>query len=765
MPKLSRKKAIAHARLDKFYYLARDQGLRARSAFKLSQLNRKYGFLQKARTLVDLGAAPGGWLQIANKVMPLNSHKVGVDLDPIKFIPGCKTIVGDFTTEKVRKEIIKALQGKQADVVLCDAAPNVSGAWSKDAYVQNVLVLSAIRAACGMLAPKGTFVTKIFRSPDYTKLIFVLNQLFEKVEATKPLASRVQSAEIFVVCREYKAPKTIDPNLFNPKEIFAELDEPEKQLRHKQSEKEKLGLKEKRHNDYEFQGGVFSESLYKAISLTDFVGSKDPEDILGKYHEITIDPIFEQRFIDSPKTNQELLECCKDLQSCNHFSKKKMLKWREQLFLEEKARLAEEGDEEEEEELEEAEEEEEPEDNETQLKKMEEQLKEYDEQTKKEAKKRMKQMITRKLKLASRSGFNPNDNPLLEHYESTVYSSKLEEQLQNTGIDNSKLEDEYDEAFNNGEITPTAVTRYDVFTPHQYGEEGYAPPEDRIDEDDEDDDDEEDDEEVGEAEPSKPLGYYARLEKLVTSAIEEGKRAKKPGKQDKIQEFLRESYMKGAEQESDADKEEPLVHEESDPEEVDSDAELHRSLKRVGNAPSAREDRKKAPRKIGFEEVPTELWDPETRSKILAMASHMLDRKGKRELLENAVHRFTFADDPQDLPKWFIQEEQRAYSRPLPVTQEDVHREIERFRAINARPPKKVMEAIHRKRIRAKRVVKKILNQAEDNPRSLKRKTAPTLRKIMRSQWLRNSGKKKAPVDNRTKGEKKRTQQKLKKRR
>lgn len=234
-----------------------------------------------------------------------------------------------------------------------------------------------------------------------------------------------------------------------------------------------------------------------------------------------------------------------------------------------------------------------------------------------------------------------------------------------------------------------------------------------------------------------------------------------------MHEYIRDHYGKkaeGAEAEAEAEEEEEplLVQDEAESEAADSDEELRRPLHKLGTAPEDREERRKAPRKIGFEEVPTELWDPETRSKILAIASRMLDRKGKRDMLENGVHRFTFGDDPEDLPKWFVAEEQRAYTRPLPVTQEDVQREVERFRAINARPPKKVMEAIHRKRVRAKKIVKKILNKADENPRSLRHKTAPTVRKIMRSQWLRNSGKKKPALDRRTRGEKIRTHQRVK---
>lgn len=153
--------------------------------------------------------------------------------------------------------------------MLNDGAPNVGADWSKDAYNQAELCLFALKLATDVLRRGGTFVTKVFRSKDYNSLLYVFNQLFNKVEATKPQASRTQSAEIFVVCQGFKAPDVIDPKFLDPKYALEEVEEQEESTKQISSLKKLLENKVNR-GGYD-DGG--RGTLYQETDFIEFLES------------------------------------------------------------------------------------------------------------------------------------------------------------------------------------------------------------------------------------------------------------------------------------------------------------------------------------------------------------------------------------------------------------------------------------------------------------------------------------------------------------
>ncbi|RKO97589.1 hypothetical protein CXG81DRAFT_50, partial [Caulochytrium protostelioides] len=325
-------KKNAKGRLDKYYYLAKEQGYRARSAFKLIQLNRRYGFLEKSKCLIDLCAAPGGWCQVAAKYMPKPSVIVGVDLCPIKPIPNVVALQEDIRTVDCYNAIKREIKDWKVDVVLHDGAPNVGTAWTQDAFSQSELTLCALKLATQFLAPDGVFVTKVFRSKDYNKLMWVFGKLFGSVQATKPASSRNVSAEIFVVCEKYLAPKKIDPRLLNPRTVFGEEDaiEEDEQAERKDTRNAQINdifnpTKHRRQREGYAEDNV---TLHTQTPVSKFILSRDSVGVLGRSNELTFTTEEEILMRDHPMTSSEIPILCKDLKLLNKRDFRILIKWR-----------------------------------------------------------------------------------------------------------------------------------------------------------------------------------------------------------------------------------------------------------------------------------------------------------------------------------------------------------------------------------------------------------------------------------------------------
>lgn len=181
---------------DKYYRLAKKLGYRARSAFKLIQLNEKYGIIKEGDDVLDLGAAPGGWLQVAREISKTGTI-VGVDLKPIARLDGVITIVGDITKEETVEKIRRVKD--RFDVVLSDVSPNISGVWDIDHARSVELSRRAFELARIFLKPGGNFLVKVFQGPLVEDLYNEIRKHFRFCKITKPRASRKESAEVYII--------------------------------------------------------------------------------------------------------------------------------------------------------------------------------------------------------------------------------------------------------------------------------------------------------------------------------------------------------------------------------------------------------------------------------------------------------------------------------------------------------------------------------------------------------------------------------------
>jgi 23S rRNA (uridine2552-2'-O)-methyltransferase len=182
---------------DPYVRKAKEQGYRSRAAFKLLELNAKERFLKEGMTVVDLGAAPGGWSQVAAQQAGPKGRVLAIDLLPVAPISGVMVLQADFR-EPV---LLEKLGGQKADAVLCDVSPNLSGVPLVDQARALELAGAAIDFCAKALKPDGVFVVKAFQGGAFDDLMKRLKATFAKVRIVKPGASRGESAETYVVAR------------------------------------------------------------------------------------------------------------------------------------------------------------------------------------------------------------------------------------------------------------------------------------------------------------------------------------------------------------------------------------------------------------------------------------------------------------------------------------------------------------------------------------------------------------------------------------
>ena len=189
---------------DQYVKRANAEGFRSRAAYKLQQIDAKDRLLKPGMTVVDLGAAPGGWSQVAAKAVAPQGRVIALDLLEMTEVPGVKVICGDFQEQETLERVEQALAGERVDLVLSDMAPNMSGIASADQARAIGLAELALEFAEKHLKPQGNFLVKTFHGAGYDGLVTRLRRTFKQVVTRKPDASRSRSSEVYLLARGLK---------------------------------------------------------------------------------------------------------------------------------------------------------------------------------------------------------------------------------------------------------------------------------------------------------------------------------------------------------------------------------------------------------------------------------------------------------------------------------------------------------------------------------------------------------------------------------
>ena len=209
---------------DIYYRKAKEVGYRARSAYKLLQIDEEFHLLGgDTKRVVDLCAAPGSWSQVVSRRMfsgdeaaDAGKKIVSVDLQAMAPIENVTCLQGDITSESTVQAILEQFDGELCDLVISDGAPDVTGMHDLDEYIQHQLILAALNITTHLLRPGGCLVAKIFRGKDITLLYSQMQCFFRDVSCAKPRSSRNSSIEAFIVCREYSPPADFIPSMLEP---------------------------------------------------------------------------------------------------------------------------------------------------------------------------------------------------------------------------------------------------------------------------------------------------------------------------------------------------------------------------------------------------------------------------------------------------------------------------------------------------------------------------------------------------------------------
>lgn len=189
---------------DEYVKRARKEGRRSRAVYKLVELDERDRLFRPGMTVVDLGAAPGGWSQYAKERVGPGGRVIALDILPMEPIAGVEVLQGDFTEQAMLDSLIKRLGGQPVDLVLADMAPNISGIASADQGRSMLLAELALEFADKTLRPGGDFLVKAFQGSGFAELVKAMRSRFDRVQTRKPKASRAESREVYLLGKGFK---------------------------------------------------------------------------------------------------------------------------------------------------------------------------------------------------------------------------------------------------------------------------------------------------------------------------------------------------------------------------------------------------------------------------------------------------------------------------------------------------------------------------------------------------------------------------------
>ncbi len=209
---MSRRWYLAHKR-DPFYRRAKREGYRSRAAYKLLEIQKRFNLLRPGARVVDLGASPGGWSQVAKEIVGLGETVVAIDRAYIAPLPGLLRVRGDFRDPEIRRKVRTALGAQRADCIVSDMSPDLSGNYGVDEAKSEELSESALDAAARLLRPGGRMVVKVFEGQGFPRFLGLVRRQFRMVSGFRPRATRARSSETYVVARGFRPPaRSSDPS-------------------------------------------------------------------------------------------------------------------------------------------------------------------------------------------------------------------------------------------------------------------------------------------------------------------------------------------------------------------------------------------------------------------------------------------------------------------------------------------------------------------------------------------------------------------------